>query len=154
MKKFLLSAFVVVAFLGYAINQRFDREDDDNDLPVNTLPGPSPTPAMMNVNNMGRMGTMMGSTYKNGQFTGTSVYAFYGYVQVAATIQGGKLTDVQFLKYPNDRRTSVEINTQAMPILKSEAIQAQSANVDIVTGATQTSNAFIKSLTSALEQAK
>jgi uncharacterized protein with FMN-binding domain len=69
------------------------------------------------------------------------------------TISGGRISDVQFLQYPNDRRTSQMINSQAMPILKQEAIQAQSAQVSGVSGATATSGAFIQSLGNALQQA-
>ena len=92
--------------------------------------------------------------YADGTYKGTSANAFYGYVQVAAVISGGKLTDVQFLSYPNDRSTSRYISSQALPYLKSEAIQAQSANVNIISGATDTSLAFRQSLGSALAQAK
>lgn len=98
--------------------------------------------------------TITNALYKDGQYDGRIADAYYGNVQVRAIIQGGKLTDVQFLSYPNDRNQSVEINSHALPILKSEAIKAQSAQVDIVSGATNTSNAFINSLSSALSQAK
>jgi uncharacterized protein with FMN-binding domain len=91
--------------------------------------------------------------YKDGQYAGNVTNAFFGNVQVKAIIQGGKITDVQWLEYPNDRRTSQEINAQATPWLKTEAIQAQSAQVDIISGATLTSEAFIQSLGSALNQA-
>jgi len=60
---------------------------------------------------------------------------------------------VQFLDYPHDRRTSIEINSQATPMLTAQAIQVQSAQVDGVSGATQTSRAFRESLQSALSQA-
>jgi len=92
--------------------------------------------------------------YKDGEFTGDSVDAYYGYVQVKTTIQNDKIIGVQFLNYPNDRRTSAEINTGAMPTLISEAIKTQSSQVDIVSGATQTSEGFMKSLASALVRAK
>jgi len=92
--------------------------------------------------------------YKDGTYTGSSADAFYGNIQVQAVISGGKITDVQFLQYPNDRSRSIAINTLAMPNLKQEAIQAQSANVNIVSGATDSSNAFVQSLSSALSQAK
>jgi|SRR5579884_691583 len=92
--------------------------------------------------------------YKDGSYTGSVADAFYGPLQVKVTIQNGKITDVEFLQYPNDRGESVEINTQAMPLLKQEAITAQSANVDIITGATQTSQAFLQTLGSALAQAR
>ncbi len=61
---------------------------------------------------------------------------------------------MQFLQYPDTHSTSVYINQQAMPYLQQEAIQAQSANVNIVSGATDTSIAFQQSLASALAQAK
>ena len=92
--------------------------------------------------------------YKDGQYDGNVADAYYGLVQVRAIIQGGKLTDVVFLSYPNDRSESIKINTYATPILKAEAIKAQSAKVNTVTGATNTSRAFINSLTSALSQAQ
>lgn len=92
--------------------------------------------------------------YKDGAYTGPEIDAFYGLVRVKAVIQNGKITDVQFLEYPSDRRTSVRINTIAMPYLKTEAIQAQSARVNIISGATLTSEAFAQSLQSALNTAK
>lgn len=92
--------------------------------------------------------------YKDGEYAGPVTDAFYGQVQVKAVIQQGKIADVQFLQYPNDRRTSIRINNIAMPYLVSEAIQAQSAQVDIISGATLTSEAFAESLQSALATAK
>lgn len=92
--------------------------------------------------------------YKNGTFTGTVADAYYGSVQVSATISGGKLTTVTFLQYPDTHSDSIMINHQAIPYLQQEAIQAQSAQVQIVSGATFTSQAFMQSLSSALSQAK
>jgi uncharacterized protein with FMN-binding domain len=92
--------------------------------------------------------------YSDGQYDGNAADAYYGLVQVRAIVQNGKLTDIEFLSYPNDRSQSVQINTYATPILKAEAIKAQSAKVNIVTGATNTSRAFINSLSSALNQAQ
>jgi len=94
-----------------------------------------------------------GSGYNDGSYTGSVADAQWGFVQVKAVISHGKITDVQFLQFPNDRSRSVYINSIADPQLTSEAIQAQSANVDIVTGATDSSQAFIQSLTDALSQA-
>ncbi|MGH7174815.1 MAG: FMN-binding protein, partial [Minisyncoccia bacterium] len=92
--------------------------------------------------------------YANGTYIGSTANAYYGLVQVEAVIQGGQLADVKFLQYPSDRSTSRYINSQAMPLLSEEAIQAQSANIDGVSGATDTSGAFIQSLSFALAQAK
>jgi uncharacterized protein with FMN-binding domain len=92
--------------------------------------------------------------YKDGTYTGPTVNVIYGLVQVEAVVQDGKLASVQFLQYPNDRRTSVRINSIAMPYLQTEAVQAQSANVNIISGATLTSEGFAMSLQSALDSAK
>jgi uncharacterized protein with FMN-binding domain len=92
--------------------------------------------------------------YKDGSYTGIAADAYYGYIQVQATVKNGRLADVTFLQYPNDQRESVQINTRAMPLLKAEAISAQSASVDVVSRATDTSFAFKQSLASALAQAK
>jgi uncharacterized protein with FMN-binding domain len=92
--------------------------------------------------------------YKNGTYDGSVADAQWGYIQVRAVIQGGQITDVKFLQYPNERSRSVEINNYADPILTSEAIQAQSANVDLISGATDSSYAFIQSLGDALSNAQ
>ncbi len=94
------------------------------------------------------------SSYKNGTYTGNVADAQWGVVQIQVVIQNGTITGVQFLQYPNERNRSVEINGYADPILVNEAIQAQSAKVDMVSGATDTSNAFIQSLSNALSQAQ
>ncbi len=92
--------------------------------------------------------------YKDGSYSGSVADAQWGYIQVQAVIKGGKITDVKFLQYPNERQRSVEINSYADPILTSEAIQAQSANVDLISGATDSSFAFIQSLSDALTLAQ
>jgi uncharacterized protein with FMN-binding domain len=87
-------------------------------------------------------------------YTGTAANAVYDNIQVQVAISDGKITNVTFLQYPNEQGHSVEINQQADPQLVQETVQAQSATVDVVSGATDTSDAFIQSLTSALDQAK
>ncbi|MDX8449442.1 FMN-binding protein [Mesorhizobium captivum] len=91
--------------------------------------------------------------YADGVHTGPAADAYYGIIQLQALVQGGRLTALKILRYPNDRRTSVNINRQALPMLRDEAISAQSAHVDIISGATLTSRAFIQSLGGALEKA-
>ncbi len=91
--------------------------------------------------------------YADGEYVGPVTDAWYGYVQVKAVVQNGKVTDVQFLQFPNDRRTSQQINAIAMPYLTQEAVQAQSARVNLISGATLTSRAFVMSLQSALQGA-
>ncbi len=135
-KKFLVSGFVIIGFLLYSFSQRKNRVLGTNSVTaVNTLES-----SLGTINN----------NYKDGEYTGDVVDAYFGNVQVKVAVQGGRITDVQFLDYPQDRRNSIAINTRAMPHLKAEAIQAQSASVDIVSGATATSQAFRESLRSAL----
>ena len=91
--------------------------------------------------------------YADGSYTGDPADANWGTVQVQADIVNGQITQVQFLQHPDHRSRSQSINQRADPILIQEAIQSQQADVDIVTGATDTSDAFIQSLASALAQA-
>ena len=157
-KRALLSLAVIISFIGYSFGLRHPDSGAGQTvtvIPRNTANGSSSG----NTTQPASSGTSSSSsnssakTYKDGTYTGNAADAFYGYIQVKVVISGGKLTDVQFLQYPNDRQTSIEINQQAMPYLKQEALQAQSAQVDGVTGATDTSQAFIESLSSALSKA-
>ena len=99
-------------------------------------------------------GSVATGQYKDGSYTGQPQNAYYGYVQVRAIVTGGRLASIQILEYPNDRSTSRYINGQALPYLMREAVSAQNANVDTVSGASDTSAAFRESLGSALAQAK
>ena len=91
--------------------------------------------------------------FKDGTYTGSVADAFYGNVQVSVSVSNGRITDVKFLQYPNSHSTSVFINQQAMPYLKQETLKAQSSNVQLISGATFTSEAFVQSLQSALSKA-
>lgn len=99
-------------------------------------------------------GAASATQYKDGAYTGPVVNAYYGMMQIQAIIKGGRLAAIRVLQYPNDRRTSIYINRQALPMLRDEVMTAQSANVDIVSGATLSSEAFIRSLGAAMTQAK
>lgn len=92
--------------------------------------------------------------YRDGTFRGDAADAYYGNVKVAAVVRNGKLADVQVLDYPSDRGHSIMINDYALPRLISEAVQVQGADVQIVSGATDSSMAFRESLASALSQAR
>ena len=92
--------------------------------------------------------------YKDGEYTGDSAEILWGFVQVKAVIQDGKIADVQFLQMPFDRARSVEITDFVKPLLKSEAIKVQSAQIDLVSSATMTSLGFRDALASALAKAK
>jgi uncharacterized protein with FMN-binding domain len=147
MKKIIIGVFVTICFIVYSFHQR-------NDGSAAVIAPKSTAIASSQQAQPTATTSSSTSTYKDGQYTGTTADAYYGNIQVQATISGGKLTDVQFLQYPNDRQNSVEINSQAMPYLKQEAIQAQSAHVNTISGATDTSLAFVQSLSSALTSAQ
>jgi uncharacterized protein with FMN-binding domain len=76
----------------------------------------------------------------------------WGPVQVTIVVKGKRLVDVQATA-PTERARSAFINDQAVPWLRQEALQAQSANIDLISGATMTSEAFAQSLQDALQQA-
>ncbi|HZL08205.1 MAG TPA: FMN-binding protein [Candidatus Dormibacteraeota bacterium] len=157
MKKALLTSFVVVTFILYSFHQRNDGSSTvikPTSTPATQTTSPPTTTNTGTGNPSSSTSTSTTAAYKDGQYTGSSADAYYGFIQVLAVISGGKLTDVRFLQYPNDRSNSIYINSQAMPYLKQEALQAQSGNVNIVSGATDTSQAFIQSLSSALDKAK
>jgi uncharacterized protein with FMN-binding domain len=93
------------------------------------------------------------SFQKDGTYTGTRSYAYYGFIKVQAVIKNRTLTDVTVLEYPNDNGRSHYINNVALPYLIQEAVDAQSYKVDFISGATFTSDAFTKSLQAALKSA-
>jgi uncharacterized protein with FMN-binding domain len=85
--------------------------------------------------------------------TGSVAETEYGPIQVQLTVDGGRVTDVAVLQYPHEDERDVEINGYALPILIQETLDAQSADIDMVSGATVTSVGYTESLQSALDQA-
>ena len=182
MKKFILSLSLILVFVAYALYQNgtfgssvyvadngstpTSPENNSNQIgiplritaPKNSTPPATPvkkpTPTPSQPIPTPKPPVISKGLYNDGEYTGDVADAYYGNVQVKAIIQNGKIYDVQFLDYPQDRGTSIRINSIAMPQLTSEAISAQSASVNGVSGATATSGAFRQSLSSALAQAK
>ena len=170
-RKFFLSAFVVISFIAYALEKKISVPVTGAEAPTLSAPTamntaipptsgfttvpPTALPTIPSaVPPTAPVAPNPSSAYKDGTYTGPTVDVNWGYVQVQATIQNGKINDVQFVQFPSDRRTSPSINSIAVPELQQEAIQAQSANVDIISGATLTSEGFQMSLQSALDQAR
>lgn len=89
----------------------------------------------------------------DGTYTGSSMNTRFGPVQVQITVSGGQITAAQAVDYPNDNPRDQQINQYAIPRLVSETLSAQSANIDMVSGATYTSDGYIQSLQSAIDQA-
>ena len=90
---------------------------------------------------------------KDGTYTGGVAQTQWGPVQVQITVSGGKVTDAQAVVVPSGNMRDMAINQYAVPILNQEAVQASSAHIDAVSGATVTSGGYITSLQSALDAA-
>jgi len=93
------------------------------------------------------------SASTSGTYKGETIQTRWGPVQVQITVANGKISDISTLQYPNGDRRSQMISSQVIPWLQQEALQAQSANISGIGGATYTSGGFINSLASALQKA-
>lgn len=94
------------------------------------------------------------SGLQDGTYTGDSAGTRYGPVQVQITVSGGSISAVDVLDYPSDNPRDRQINQRALPMLISETTSAQSARVDMISGATYTSEGYLRSLQSAIDQAQ
>ena len=89
----------------------------------------------------------------SGTFTGSAVQTRFGPVQVRVTLEDGRITRVEAIQVPDGDPRSSQISDSAIPVLVEGTLQAQSSQVDSISGATYTCQAFMQSLESALEQA-
>ena len=94
-----------------------------------------------------------GSNATGSTVTGSVAQTRWGPVQVEITVANQAITDVSVVQYPNGNGRDQEINQVALPVLVDETMTAQSANIDMVSGATVTSEGYLQSLQSALDQA-
>lgn len=92
--------------------------------------------------------------FADGTYTGSAANTRFGPVQVQITVSGGVVTDVQVPVYPSENGRDQQINSRAVPILVKETLAAQSTDIDMVSGATYTSNGYLSSLQSALDEAR
>jgi uncharacterized protein with FMN-binding domain len=83
--------------------------------------------------------------------TGPQVVLAHGIVQVQVTVTAGRIIDVMAVQLPHDNPHSWDESTTAAATLRSEALSAQSANINIVSGATYTSRGYARSLQAALD---
>lgn len=159
-RKLLLAAGIVGSFVVYSLVHNSagavapPSPSSGGNASTSTATSTPPSTSTPTGTSNGGTSTSGTGQYKNGTYTGLVTDAQWGNVQVQATVSGGQITDVKFLQYPNDRERSIEINSYADPILIQEAVQAQNAQVDIVSGATDSSEAFMQSLQDALSQAQ
>jgi uncharacterized protein with FMN-binding domain len=111
-----------------------------------------PAPATPGAGSSGGSTTKKSSGTAARTVTGPLVQTRWGPVQVKVTASGGRLTDVTVVQYPYDNPKDQEINDYAIPVLVKEAIDAQSADIDMISGATVTSVGYQSSLQSALDE--
>jgi uncharacterized protein with FMN-binding domain len=97
--------------------------------------------------------TSDGTDSGSSTYTGQAAQTRWGPVQVAVSVADGKVTDVEIVEEPDGNPRDAEINSSALPILVEETIAAQSADIDMVSGATVTSEGYVESLQSALDEA-
>jgi uncharacterized protein with FMN-binding domain len=145
MKKFLLILIVLCLLTAGIVVWNKKEQMDNDDAPIVAKPTSS-TPAPSSA----------AAQYKDGSYTSDVVQTDRGFgpLQIKLVVSGGKISDVQFLQFPNKPGHTTEVSNAALPLLKQETITAQSAQVDIVTGATQTSEAFQQVLSATLAMAK
>jgi uncharacterized protein with FMN-binding domain len=86
-------------------------------------------------------------------YTGDVADTQWGPVQVQITVRGGRITRARALQYPQGSNTDAQINSYALPILDQEVVQKQSVSIDTISGATVTSDGYLQSLQSAIDQA-
>lgn len=93
------------------------------------------------------------SSADSGTFTGETVTHRYGSVTVSVTVESGEIVDVSAATTASHDQSESYIE-KAVPTLRSEVLSAQSADVETVSGATYTSEAYLTSLQSALDEAQ
>jgi uncharacterized protein with FMN-binding domain len=98
--------------------------------------------------------TTVATGLRDGSYTGDAVGTRYGPVQAKITVSGGMITAVDVPEYPNGNGRDRQINERAIPRLISETLQSQDASIDMVSGATYTSEGYTRSLQSAIDQAQ
>jgi uncharacterized protein with FMN-binding domain len=149
---FLSTLSVVVLLFGY---------DGSTSATTSTTSPPaaisSTTPGTTTGSSSGSSsGTSSGSSGSGSattEVTGSVASTRWGPVQVQLTISSGTITGVTVLQQPSGNPKDTEINDQALPILTQETTAAQSAHIDMVSGATVTSTGYLESLQSALDKA-
>jgi uncharacterized protein with FMN-binding domain len=98
-------------------------------------------------------GTSSSGSSGSSTVTGSVAETRWGPVQVQLNVSDGTVTDVSVLQYPDGNGRDEEINARALPVLIHETLRTQSAKIDMVSGATVTSDGYVESLQSALDQA-
>jgi uncharacterized protein with FMN-binding domain len=118
-----------------------------------TASSASPSPSATASSSASKPASAGSTTTAAKTYTGDSADTRWGPVQVQITVQNGKITKAVAVDYPQGNSRDQEINSYALPVLSQEVTQAQSAQIDAVSGATVTSDGYIQSLQSAIDKA-
>lgn len=157
MKKILYAVLATVSGLVLLFSYRTSL---DAVAPQDTAPaatgsvGSSGTPISGSTSGTGAPGATSGTGLVDGTYAGDSSQTRYGPVQVQITVSGGQISDVQAIHYPDSNGRDRQINGTAIPRLVSETLQSQSAQIQMVSGATYTSDGYLSSLQNAIDQAQ
>jgi uncharacterized protein with FMN-binding domain len=127
-------------------------DSSESDSATSLTPGSSAAPATTAETTQPSELAVERSGYADGVYLGSAEYTEWGDVQVQVTISDGAIIDVAAVQYPTSRKSS-SINNRAVPMLEAEAVTLQSADLDVVSGATYTSRTYADSLQAALDQA-
>ena len=147
---FLSTVTVVVLMFGYhtSTNSTLSATSQPAFVGSSSTSGSTSSTTTSNGGSTGNSNSNTSSTV-----TGDVAQTRWGPVQVELTVQAGSVTEVRVLQYPTGNSTDEQINSYALPVLIQETLDSQSANIDMVSGATVTSVGYQQSLQSALDQA-
>lgn len=146
---------IVVLLFGYHTSTSGALTTSDTVVPSTLDPGSAAAGAAGGAGGAGsgRSGGRGAARPAASTVTGPVVQTQWGPVQVQVTTAGGQINDVTVLQHPDGNSTDQQINAYALPILVQDTLDAQSANIDMVSGATVTSGGYLQSLQAALDQA-
>lgn len=146
---------VVVASIGIGAYYTFVPTTENSTTQINNNSNSQNTTSTTNSNSTTTSSNSTTTTgqMKDGTYTGEVVRTRRGDVQLSITVSGGKISEITPLIYPNEDRDSKQINANAIPKYVAEAIDVQSANITLISGATETYNGFTGSLQDAINKA-
>lgn len=154
MKKFIASVVSLIVVIALAIDGYFLFFKQKVTGSTSQADSASNTATSSGTTSSSSSSSSSSGKYKDGTYTGKATATQWGDVQVQAVIKNGKLTTVNVLEYPNDNGHDKQINAQALPVYKSEAVKAQSSKISLVSGASETYKGFTGSLQNALTKAE
>lgn len=149
---FMSTVTVVVLLFGYHTSTSSRRDGGSSAAaPVEGTTAPSPAPTAPSSSAAGSSGAAGSAAART--VTGAAADTRWGPVRVQVTVQGRRITAVRVVDQPDGNRRDQQSNARALPVLVRETLSAQSADIDMVSGATVTSDGYVRSLQSALDQA-